>query len=190
MKRFSLVFCLVLALSLVFVGSAFANFGPHGGYATDTDSCAGCHRAHTSFSTVEFEPKRSWVPEATSNALLVGSASTMLEFCYACHGDAAPGASTNVQSGVFDAAASTAGVAAATGDASRTRPRRRSTRRSTAAVSPRPRRTGIGRRPLPPVYAAVTSSHSMEQTSVLWGAGNGVEPVHVPDLHELPRSAR
>ena len=61
LKRFSLVFCLVLALSLVFVGSAFANFGPHGGYATDTDSCAGCHRAHTSFSTVEFDAERSRV---------------------------------------------------------------------------------------------------------------------------------
>ena len=45
---------------------------------------------------------RFLVPEVTSNALLVGSASTMREFCYACHGDSAPGASTNVQAGVFD----------------------------------------------------------------------------------------
>ena len=52
LKRISIVLALSLALCLAFVGSAYANFGPHGGYIDDTDSCAGCHRAHTSFSTV------------------------------------------------------------------------------------------------------------------------------------------
>jgi hypothetical protein len=32
LKRISLVLILALALTLVFVGSAYANFGPHGGY--------------------------------------------------------------------------------------------------------------------------------------------------------------
>ena len=99
MKKLSFVIALSFALVLLFGGAAYANFGPHGGYATDTDSCAGCHRAHTSFSTV------TWVDTADNqhSALLVSSASTILEFCYACHGDAAPGASTNVEAGVFDA---------------------------------------------------------------------------------------
>jgi hypothetical protein len=83
----------------MFAGSAFANFGPHGGYVNDTDACAGCHRAHTSFSTVGWT---DGLGTQHASALLVGSASTMTEFCNACHGDAAPGASTNVASGVFD----------------------------------------------------------------------------------------
>jgi predicted CXXCH cytochrome family protein len=172
LKRFSLVFCLVVALSLVFVGSAFANFGPHGGYATDTDSCAGCHRAHTSFSTVEFEPKVPG-PGGNVNALLVGSASTMLEFCYACHGDSAPGASTNVQAGVFDGAVSTAGGAAAVPPTSFY---------VTNSTFNRPLNGGgfdvaannwNWEVAATPVYDAITSSHSMERTGVLWGAGNG-----------------
>ncbi len=171
MKRFSLVFCLVLALSLVFAASAFANFGPHGGYATDTDSCAGCHRAHTSFSTVEFEPKVPG-PGGNVNALLVGSASTMLEFCYACHGDNAPGASTNVQAGIFDGSASTASL----GATSATSPYQ------TASTFNRPLNGGGFDQAANnwdwevaavPVYEAITSSHSMEKTGVLWGSGNG-----------------
>jgi predicted CXXCH cytochrome family protein len=176
LKRFSLVFCLVLAASLAFAGSAFANFGPHGGYATDTDACAGCHRAHTSFSTVQFQPlvSGSTTPGAYPYALLVGNASTMEEFCFACHGDQAPGASTNVQSGVFDAGPSTASLAAT--DA--THPYQ------TASTFNAPLNGGgfaqaaknwDWETSATPVYAAVTSSHSMEQTNVLWGAGNGAD---------------
>jgi len=84
---------------LASAGTAFANFGPHGGYALDTDACAGCHRAHTSFSDVTWKDAN----DNEHSALLVSSASTMTEFCYACHGDNAPGASTNVEIGVFDA---------------------------------------------------------------------------------------
>jgi hypothetical protein len=105
LKRFSIVLVLVLALTMVFAASAFANFGPHGGYANDTDSCAGCHRAHTSFSTVGWTDKGG---NAHASALLVGNATTMTEFCDACHGDTAPGASTNVASGIFDSGPSAA----------------------------------------------------------------------------------
>ena len=52
LKRFSFVLVLSAALVLAFASGAYANFGPHGGYVNDTDACAGCHRAHTSFSTV------------------------------------------------------------------------------------------------------------------------------------------
>jgi predicted CXXCH cytochrome family protein len=79
---------------------AFANFGPHGAYTSDTDACAACHRAHTSFS------KLGWTDQQGANrasALLISDANTMSQFCYSCHGDAAPGASTNVVSGIFDA---------------------------------------------------------------------------------------
>lgn len=87
-----------MLIALATAGSAFANFGPHGGYALDTDACAGCHRAHTSFSTLTWED----VGGNDHSALLVSSATTMEEFCYACHGADAPGASTNVEEGVFD----------------------------------------------------------------------------------------
>jgi len=178
LKRFSFVLLVVLAISLVLVGSAFANFGPHGGYATDTDSCAGCHRAHTSFSAVRFEPSAGPGPDpsapASESALLVGGAATMQEFCYACHGDAAPGAATNVQGGVFDAGPSTAAMAA------------------TSALQPYQTESVFGaplngggfdraakdwdwNTSLTAVYTAVSSAHSMEKTSVMWGAGNGVD---------------
>lgn len=186
MKRFSLVFCLVLALSLAFTGAAFANFGPHGGYATDTDSCAGCHRAHTSFSTVTFTPLVAG-PGGNPSALLVGGATSMLEFCYACHGDTAPGASTNVQHGVFDGTASTASGAA------------------TSATSPY-MTMSVSNKPLngggfdfaannwdwntgdTAVQTAVSSTHSMEQVGVLWGAGTGANvsasPLICTDCHD------
>lgn len=98
MKRLSIIVLLAFALVLLYGGVAYANFGPHGGYSQDTDACAGCHRAHTSFSPI------TWTDGFgnSHSALLVSSASTMEQFCLACHGDAAPGASTNVESGVFD----------------------------------------------------------------------------------------
>ena len=100
MKRIAVLLGLLVALSLVFATGAYANFGPHGGYAADTDACAACHRAHSSFSSLTFEEK---IPTPVNTyALLVGSASTMTEFCNTCHGDAAVGAGTNVMAGQFD----------------------------------------------------------------------------------------
>jgi len=98
LKRIIFVLAIALALTFAFSGVAYANFGPHGGYTEDTDACAGCHRAHTSFSTLEWTDRFG----STGSALLIGSATTMEDFCNACHGDDAPGASTNVVSGVFD----------------------------------------------------------------------------------------
>lgn len=100
MKRFLVVLLAAIAILALASGAAYANFGPHGGYATDTDACAGCHRAHTSFSSLGWTNRQG---EEHASALLVSNASTMSQFCYACHGDAAPGASTNVESGRFDA---------------------------------------------------------------------------------------
>lgn len=100
MKR--IAFVLLTACAIVFAtsGVAFANFGPHGGYATDTDACAECHRAHTAVSNVGWTDNQG----AQKNALLISASTSMTDFCYACHGDGAPGANTDVQSGVYDGA--------------------------------------------------------------------------------------
>jgi hypothetical protein len=104
-KRISFVLLAVCVFVLAATGMAFANFGPHGGYTQDTDGCAACHRAHTSSSTLGWTGGDG---ETRNSALLISNASEMTNFCYACHGDAAPGASTNVQAGVFDAGPTTA----------------------------------------------------------------------------------
>jgi predicted CXXCH cytochrome family protein len=98
-KRIAFVLLAACVIVLATAGMAFANFGPHGGYADDTDSCAGCHRAHTSFSTLGWTDN---LGGERASALLVSAAATRTDFCYACHGDGAPGASTNVQMGIFD----------------------------------------------------------------------------------------
>ena len=51
-KKFALALVLVAFAALALPTAAFANFAIHGNYVTDTDACAGCHRAHTSVSTI------------------------------------------------------------------------------------------------------------------------------------------
>lgn len=78
---------------------AFANFAIHGNYVSDTDACAGCHRAHTSVSSI------TWSDASTGDnhsALLVTSATEMWQFCYACHDATSQGADTNVQQGIYE----------------------------------------------------------------------------------------
>jgi hypothetical protein len=189
LKRFSTLLVLAMALSLVFVAGAYANFGPHGGYANDTDACAGCHRAHTSFSTVGWTDAGGNVH---ASALLVGNAQSMTEFCYACHGDYAPGASTNVASGVFDAGPSasttvTAATPPAIGGASGTNGVTDNgsvvTAYQTNSVFNAPLNGGgFQRMPNPytwqtsatVAYQATTSAHRMDYSGPLWGAGNAV----------------
>jgi len=100
-KRLSILVVLSCAFLFAFSGVAYANFAIHGGYSLDTDACAGCHRAHTSFSELRWNNR--YDPSITQSALLVSSADTMTEFCNTCHGSDAPGASTNVMDGIFDA---------------------------------------------------------------------------------------
>ena len=93
-------FAALLGLLLGIAPEARANFGPHSPGATpDTDACAMCHRAHTSFSNVGWTD--SLGTEHTS-ALLVSSAPNVVDYCLVCHGNEAPGAATNVMSGVFE----------------------------------------------------------------------------------------
>ena len=197
LKRFSIVLVLTVALLAAFAGSAYANFGPHGGYTADTDSCAGCHRAHTSFSTVGWTDVGG---NPHASALLVGNAATMTEFCEACHGDTAPGASTNVASGVFDSGPSaapptvlganspnlgassvapsgTAELSAYPGDGGAIT----STQYKTASTFGAPLNGGgFIRMPDPYAwqtnstlaYAKATSAHKMDVSGPLWGSGN------------------
>jgi len=175
LKRISTILVLAIGLSLVFAGAAYANFGPHGGYVDDTDSCAGCHRAHTSFSTVGWTD--SLGTDHTS-ALLVGSATTMTEFCNACHGDLAPGASTNVVSGVFDSGPTGETGDLVGGDNGGVVVAYASESQFNAPLNG----GGFTQMPDPYVweasatvsYSAATSAHSMEAAGPLWGAGSSV----------------
>jgi predicted CXXCH cytochrome family protein len=84
-------------------GVALANYSIHGGYAMDTDACAGCHRAHTAVSPIEWsytDPDTSVT--ATGSALLLSYAPSTDDFCYTCHGVAVLGANTNVEYGVYE----------------------------------------------------------------------------------------
>jgi len=175
LKRISILFLLALACSLVLASAAFANFGPHGGYVDDTDSCAGCHRAHTSFSTVGWTDQLE-TPHAS--ALLVGSATSMTEFCNACHGDLAPGASTNVVSGVFDSGPTGADTQVVGDSNGGVTVQYESDSLFNAPLNG----GGFAQMPDPYVwetsatvsYASATSAHSMEAAGPLWGAGTAV----------------
>jgi len=91
---------MLLCLSLAAAPLAYANFGPHSpGAAPDTDSCAMCHRSHTSFSSAGWTDLTG---KDHTSALLVGSASNVSDYCLVCHGDGAPGAATNVMSGIYE----------------------------------------------------------------------------------------
>ncbi len=88
---------LIALTALVVPTVASANFAIHGNYVSDTDACAGCHRAHTSVSSITWDGKGT-----ERSALLVSSATKMSEFCYACHDATGQGADTNVQEGVYE----------------------------------------------------------------------------------------
>lgn len=97
-KRFVVLFALACVVALAVPAMALANFGPHGNYVQDTDGCAGCHRAHTSVSTITWEDATA----TEHSALLVSTATSMYEFCLACHDATSQGAETNVQEGIYE----------------------------------------------------------------------------------------
>jgi predicted CXXCH cytochrome family protein len=97
-KKFALALVLAAAVCLLVPAAAFANFAIHGNYVTDTDACAGCHRAHTSVSSITWTANNN----TQVNALLVTSATEMWQFCYACHDSTSQGADTNVQTGIYE----------------------------------------------------------------------------------------
>jgi predicted CXXCH cytochrome family protein len=92
----------VRRITLLFIGGAlwlflaaipvFADGGPHvltvnnGSAGITADSCAGCHRAHTSTSP--------------TGMLLTDSSPTITGYCRSCHGATGTGAATDVDTGV------------------------------------------------------------------------------------------
>jgi predicted CXXCH cytochrome family protein len=162
LRKIALAVLMAVAMTMLLTGTAFANFAIHGSYVSDTDACAGCHRAHTAFSQVGRTNYFDGSQTNDGSALLVGSSQNMKEFCYTCHGNGAPGASTNVEAGVFDAgpsASTTNAVNPATGVLY-------STESSFGAVL-----NGGGFELLP----GVTSMHNMDAGSVtdpMWGQGS------------------
>lgn len=83
---YPLIACvLAFFFAALWTNSGLANGGPHGNFTSDTDGCAGCHRAHT----------------AKSSGLLVISDETAL--CLSCHSGS--GASTDVMDGIYLGAA-------------------------------------------------------------------------------------
>ncbi len=107
-KRRSLILVtLMLAMFLVAVpGVAMANYSIHGGYAMNTDACAGCHRAHTAVSPITWSNTVGGTTY-TGSALLMSFAPSTDDFCYTCHGVGVLGANTNVEDGVYDGTDST-----------------------------------------------------------------------------------
>jgi predicted CXXCH cytochrome family protein len=77
------IIAVIAALVSLAMGSAiaFADGGPHGGYDSTTDGCAGCHRAHTA-----------------PGANLLRSTSTYA-LCMECHGVLSGGSNADVQDG-------------------------------------------------------------------------------------------
>ena len=107
MRKLSVLLAVAVVASVLFLlpGIALANFAIHGGYAEDTDSCAGCHRAHTATSSA------TWTNDDGDerSALLISTATEVFEFCFTCHGRDAAGANTNVWDGQLEDATGTLG---------------------------------------------------------------------------------
>lgn len=97
-RKLAIALALAALVALALPSLAMANFAIHGNYVQDTDACAGCHRAHTSVSSI------TWQDTANNehSALLVSSATEMWQFCYACHDATSQGADTNVQEGIYE----------------------------------------------------------------------------------------
>jgi predicted CXXCH cytochrome family protein len=83
MRRILLIMVFATVLGFGAASLAYANGGPHGGYTATTDSCAGCHRAHT----------------APGPNLLVSN--NTYDLCMSCHGATGAGANTNVDDGFY-----------------------------------------------------------------------------------------
>lgn len=98
-KRLLLIALVAVAAAVILTpGVAFANYSVHGSYTMSTDACAGCHRAHTAASSI------TWTKTdlTTGSALLLGTSTSIDDFCYTCHGTAMLGADTNVFDGVYE----------------------------------------------------------------------------------------
>jgi len=150
-----LLFLVVGSAGWLFLGAApaLADNGPHvSGASVVTDSCAGCHRAHT----------------GKAAKLLVQSQPAL---CYTCHGTGNTGAATDVQAGVgYSSIARATPAAALRGGGfsyaliNSAAPTGQTTTGSNSGGAVPALAVGT--------VAAVTSTHSVDGTSVTaWGIG-------------------
>lgn len=78
--RFFIIVFFAVAIGFFWIKPALANGGPHGGFTSTTDACAGCHRSHS----------------AKTSGLLVSNEPGL---CLSCHDGT--GAETNVSDGTY-----------------------------------------------------------------------------------------
>lgn len=171
--RFLLLAATVVLVVAVAPSIAFANFGPHGGYAPDTDQCAGCHRAHTAPSSATwsyFDGTNLYGGSALLLGVTDGSAvSSVSDACLTCHGPGTTGADTNVIDGVY-MVRSSGGAYGTPGDPLISGPFGDSTSLVNTPYGQRPGATIGGSE------VAVTSSHAFGSTAADgqgWGAWGG-----------------
>jgi predicted CXXCH cytochrome family protein len=101
-KKITWILIAVALLAVVVAPTmALANNGPHGGYVSDTDMCAQCHRAHTAPSSLTWTDNQG----GQKNALLLTDSAQTYLFCLACHDDASQGADTSVMNGQYQGTA-------------------------------------------------------------------------------------
>lgn len=88
---------LCVLLGLLVAAHAFADAAPHVATDLDTETCAMCHRDHTSFNGATWTDQNG----TTSSALLVGNHPGQPQdtgLCYSCHGVATLGSNEDIQS--------------------------------------------------------------------------------------------
>jgi predicted CXXCH cytochrome family protein len=140
-----LAFALTLSLLLVFAIAtvAMADNGPHGGFTSTTDACAGCHRAHSA--------------KVGSNSLLILNAKSL---CLTCHDGT--GAATNVVDGVYRQAGSPYNSTEGTNGASLF---------GGGFTNALMATTWSGATTAPATSRAVSSSHTIGVGGTTWGSG-------------------
>ena len=92
------VSCFAVAAVLVAPAIAIAAIAPHVADGNGTDACAICHRAHTANTQLPYRSQLSVVPTANALVLSADAGRGDVDLCYACHGIASLGASTDVES--------------------------------------------------------------------------------------------
>lgn len=91
-----LLFAALITVALIGASPVYAFADGHVALNSDTDTCAECHRSHSSASSTTF--RESADPSKTRMALTVGDASVDKNLCFTCHGSSAEGSQHDVQS--------------------------------------------------------------------------------------------
>lgn len=169
-----------LVAAIAFASPAAADNGPHISIGADAvigagpDGCADCHRIHMAQGG----------GSGSSGGMLFKNEGTGAEFCETCHGSAGSGATTNVVDGKSTASGATADSKGLRGggfeyawldtDNATAGPTYWNTTRSAWSTSKfGDPALGVGSSSVPvrTTAQAVTSTHSLEVSSTMWGSG-------------------